>query len=162
MPEKRVIGAQSRKIGGGQAAPAPAAPEPEAKPRRGRGRLLVVLAAVLAVVAAGAFVLLRPSAPEAPAEPEPGATVTIEPRNINLADGHYLRLGFAIELVAEVEEVATAQATDIAIDLFTGRTVAEVNNPERREELKAQLSERLVEAYDGEVLTVYFTDFVTQ
>lgn len=162
MAEKRVIGAQSRKIGGGQAAPAPAPAEPAPQPRRGRGRLLIVLGAVLAVVAAGAFVLLRPSEPEVPAEPEPGATVTIEPRNINLADGHYLRLGFAIELVAEVEEIATAQATDIAIDLFTGRTVAEVNDPEQREALKSQLSERLVEAYDGEVLTVYFTDFVTQ
>ncbi|WP_152192548.1 flagellar basal body-associated FliL family protein [Georgenia satyanarayanai] len=162
MPEKRVIGAQSRKIGGGQAAPAPAPPQPEATPRSGRGRLLVVLAAVLAVVAVGAFVFLRPSEPAAPEEPEVGDTVTIEPRNINLADGHYLRLGFAIELVAEVEEIATAQATDIAIALFTGRTVAEVNDPVRREELKAELSERLVEAYDGEVLTVYFTDFVTQ
>ncbi|WP_454085667.1 flagellar basal body-associated FliL family protein [Georgenia sp. Marseille-Q6866] len=162
MPEKRVIGAQSRKIGGGQAPAAPAPPEPEAEPRRGRGRLLIVLAAVLAVVAAGAFVFLRPSEPAAPEEPEPGATVTIEPRNINLADGHYLRLGFAIELVAEVEEIATAQATDIAIALFTGRTVTEVNDPEQREELKSALSERLVEAYEGEVLTVYFTDFVTQ
>ncbi|PYG01062.1 flagellar FliL protein [Georgenia satyanarayanai] len=162
MAEKRVIGAQSRKIGGGQAAAAPAPPEPEAAPRRGRGRLLIVLAAVLAVLAAGAFVFLRPTEPAVPAEPEVGDTVTIEPRNINLADGHYLRLGFAIELVAEVEEVATAHATDIAIALFTGRTIAEVNDPERREELKSELSERLVEAYDGEVLTVYFTDFVTQ
>jgi flagellar FliL protein len=160
MPEKRVIGAQSRKIGGAQSAPEPPAPEPAAKPRR--GRLLIILAAVLAVVAAGAFVFLRPSEPAEPEEPEPGATVTIEPRNINLTDGHYLRLGFAVELVAEVEEIATAEATDIAIALFSGRTVAEVNDPEVREELKSQLSERLVEAYEGEVLTVYFTDFVTQ
>ncbi|WP_413451428.1 flagellar basal body-associated FliL family protein [Georgenia phoenicis] len=163
MAEKRVIGAQGRKIGGGNAAAAAPVPAPAAPaPRKRRGPLLIIVAALLAVVAAGAFVFLRPTEPEEPPAPEPGVTVTIEPRNINLADGHYLRLGFAVELVAEVEEIATAEATDIAIALFSGRTVAEVNDPVRRDELKGLLADQLVDAYDGQVLEVYFTDFVTQ
>lgn len=139
--------------------PPSSATEPE--PPRSRRRLLVVLVAALVALAAGTFLLLRPTEATEPEEPEPGATVTIEPRNINLADG-YLRLGFAIELAADVEEIATARAIDSAITLFSGRTVAEVNDPERRAELKSQLTAELVEAYDGEVLAVYFTDFVTQ
>ena len=163
MSEKRVIGAP-RKIGGGKAAVAPAPPTPEpAPPTRGRGRLLVIVLVVLLAAAAGAFYLLRPAdTAAAPEDPVPGMTVVVEPRNINLADGHYLRLGFAIELVAEAEEIPTAQATDIAIALFSGRTIEEVNDPEQRAGLKDELTGRLVEAYAGEVSTVYFTDFVTQ
>lgn len=123
------------------------------------------MAAVLVALAAVAgFLFLRGPAEPAPeaAEPEPGVTVAVEPRNINLADGRYLRMGFAIQLAAEAEEVPTEPATDIAIALYSGRSIDEVNDPERRAELKDQLTDRLVEAYGEEVLTVYLTDFVTQ
>ena len=166
MSETRVIGAQNRKIGGGQrpsvAAPEPApAPAPAAPKRRSR---LLVLALVVLVAAAGAvFYLTRPAASEAaPEEPAPGLTMLVDPRNINLADGRYLRLGFAIELVEDAEEVPLAPATDIAIALFSGRDVAEVNDVEQRAALKEQLTHQLSEVYEGQVYAVYFTDFVTQ
>ncbi|QDB78177.1 flagellar basal body-associated FliL family protein [Georgenia sp. 311] len=166
MPETRVIGAPDRKIGGAQRPPAPstrpAAPQPAA-PKRRKGKTLAVVLVLIVGVAAVAFLLTRPEDSAAtPQDPEPGMTIMVEPRNINLADGRYLRMGFAIELVAEAEEVPVAQATDIAIALFSGRSVDEVNDAAHRAELKDELTRQLTEAYDGEVHAVYFTDFVTQ
>lgn len=169
MSETRVIGAQGPKIGGGRrpstppATPAP--PSAPAAPPRRRGRIIVLMLVVAAVAAGVVFYLMRPTdtvaAPEEP-EPEPGITMLVDPRNINLADGHYLRLGFAIELVADAEEVPVPVATDIAIALFSGRTVEEVNDPERRAALKEELTAQLTEAYEGQVYAVHLTDFVTQ
>lgn len=170
MADTRVVGAAARKIGGGArpgAAPTPP-PEPApAPPRRSRSLLFILLGVLVAALGAAAvyFFLLQPSdsqaAPVEP-EPEPGVTVAIEPLSINLAEGRYLRLGFAVQLVAEAGEINTAQAADIAIELFSGRAAREVNDAEQRAALKDELTSRLVEAYDGEVLAVYLTDYVTQ
>ncbi|WP_324650460.1 flagellar basal body-associated FliL family protein [Georgenia sp. H159] len=164
MSATRVIAPGGRKIGGGSAAPPP--PEPPAPPlRRRRRSVLLVLATVLVAAAAvtGYLFLQGPADVEPePEAPEPGITVAVEPRNINLADGRYLRMGFAIQLAAEAEEIHTEPATDIAISLYSGLGVDEVNDPERRAELKAELTDRLVETYGEEVLAVYLTDFVTQ
>jgi len=166
VPETtRVVGAQSRKIGGGQRPAAPStpapSPQPAAAPRR-TGKILAVVLVLLGLAAA-VFLLTRPEdSAAAPQEPEPGMTIMVEPRNINLSEGRYLRMGFAIELVAEAEEVPVARATDIAIALFSGRSVEEVNDAARRAELKDELTRLLSQAYDGEVYAVYFTDFVTQ
>jgi len=168
MSETRVVAPGPRKIGGpkkiGGGASAPA-PEPEAPaPRRPRGLLLVVLLVVAAAAAGAAayFLLLAPAEAGPEPEPEPGITVAVEPRNINLADGHYLRMGFAVQLAAGAEEIPVAPATDVAIALYSGRDVAEVTDPERRAELQAELTERLVGVYGEEVLAVYLTDYVTQ
>ena len=166
MSETRVIGPTARKIGGGNATPAPpAAPPPAPAPARRGRKLLVVALIVLSVIggAAAAYILLGPDDSDAaPAPPEPGLTVMVDARNVNLADGHYLRLGFAIELAADAEEIPTAQAIDIAIELYSGRSIDEINDPELREGLRIEFTDRLVEAYGQEVLAVYFTDFVTQ
>ena len=68
-----------------------AADEPE--PKGGKKKKLIVIGLVLVIAAAAAWwFLLRPSGP---AEPEPGEVMTMEPIQINLADGHYLRVGIA-------------------------------------------------------------------
>ena len=117
---------------------------------------------------AGYWFFLRPT-PAAGAEvaveppPEPGAVVVIEPISLNLADGHYLRLGLGLQLTAEVaEEPDTARALDQAVALFSGRSVAEVGSSEGREALRDALVAKLAEVYEGEVMDVYFTDYVTQ
>ena len=56
----------------------------------------------------------------------------------------------------------TAQALDLAIALFSGHTVAEVTDPATRDALKAQLVAELDKAYDGKVMDVYLTNYVTQ
>jgi flagellar FliL protein len=164
--EQRVIGAP-QKIGARSGAPAPAAAEPEPEPRK-RRRWPVLVVALVALAAAGAvaawFFLRTPDAEAAaPPEPEPGAVLQVDPVSLNLADGHYLRLGLGLQLTAEAHEPPDpARALDLAIALFSGRHVDEVSDPATRDELKAQLAEQLHEAYEGEVLDVYLTEYVTQ
>jgi flagellar FliL protein len=153
------------KIGGGSASSISAAPE-ETKPKRKKRKLLVVIGAVVLVAGgAAAYVLLgRGGEPAAEPTPVPGAVLTVEPVSLNLADGHYLRLGLALQLTEEAGEHApdTARALDLAIALFSGRTVAEVSDPATRAALTAELATQLAEAYDGEVMDVYLTNYVTQ
>lgn len=167
-PETRVASQPTRKIGGNKkpAAPVPApAPEPPAPAKKSRTALIVLLIVAVLALAAAAFVYLRlvggdtEAVPEAP---EPGATVPVEAISVNLADGHYLRIGYSIQLTAEAEEIETAKATDITLALFSGLTIEEVNDATRRTELKAELTRNLADAYDGEVMAVYYTDYVTQ
>lgn len=167
MSETRVVAPATRKIGGarkiGGNIPPPAPEPPTARPRRRRGLLLGLALLLAAALGATVYLLvLAPQDPGAEPEPEPGITVAVEPRNINLADGHYLRLGFAVQLVAGADEIPVAPATDVAIALYSGRPVEEVTDPQRRAELQAELTQRLVEVYGEEVLAVYLTDYVTQ
>ncbi len=172
MPvEQRVVSRQ--KIGARPAAATPPAPEPPApaaapeKPRRGRLVVVVVLVVVLAAAGAAAWFLLGrgggDAAPVAEPTPEAGEVLQVDAVSVNLADGHYLRLGLGLQLVADVtEEPDTSRALDIAIALYSGRTVEEVSDATTREELKAELATRLAEAYEGEVMDVYLTNYVTQ
>ncbi len=167
MAQPRVIGPGARKIGAksGAAAVAPPPPPPPATPprKRRRGIILAVLAVLLVV---GAAMFLGPrllaDGEEGPAEPEPGALVEVEAINVNLAQGRYLRLGFTVQLAAGAEEIPVAQVTDVAIALYSGRSVEEVNDPARRAELQEELAGQLTERFGVEVMGVYYTDFVTQ
>ncbi|UMG92968.1 flagellar basal body-associated FliL family protein [Nocardioides sp. TF02-7] len=88
--------------------------------------------------------------------------VPLDPVQINLAEGHYLRLGISLQLTAEAHEVDGSLALDAAIQVFSGRTAAELANSNRREALRSRLVERLDGGYDGDVMGVYFTEFVTE
>ena len=136
-------------------------PEAEPTEEKGGGRRtkLVALVAVLAVLAAGWWFFLRPSGP---AEPVPGEVMTLEPIQVNLADGHYLRIGIALQLSAEAHEADGSKALDAVIELFSGADNAELVRSGERQDYKARLEERLHEDYHGDVLEVYFTEFVTQ
>ena len=160
-PRGRTPGAGAGGTGG--AAEAPPAAKSKKKP------LVLVLAVVLAAAAAAYFFVLKPGGGEAEhAEPEHeevvlGEVLAAEPVSLNLADGHYLRLGIALQLTAEVHgEVDTARAVDHAIALFSGRPVAEVSDPAVRDQLKAELAHQLEETYHGDVVDVYLTEYVTQ
>lgn len=168
MPvEQRVIASAKPKIG---VRPQPTPPpEPEKPKRRGKRKVLVVVVLLVLVGGgAGYWFLLKPApttgvetAVEPP--PEPGEVLVIEPISLNLADGHYLRLGMGLQLTADVsEQPDTARALDQAVSLFSGRAVAEVGSSEGREALRAALVAKLAEVYEGEVMDVYFTDYVTQ
>lgn len=174
MPTEQRVIANKPKIGakptiGGAAAVA--APESTAAPAKSRKKLVLVLAALLVVGGgAGWYFLMGPGAAtegEAAVEPapEPGAVLDVEAISINLADGHYLRLGMGLQLTADAGghgDPTAAPALDHAIALFSGRPMAEVASPEGREALKAELVHRLEEAYHGDVMDVYFTEYVTQ
>lgn len=182
MPiEQRVIA--QPKIGGGAKIGGSiprTEPEPEVKGKGkgkkkgklGKKKLLLIVGPVLllAIAAAVYFLVLAPKSgsakPVVTPAPSPGLVVTVDAISLNLAEGHYLRLGIALQMTSKVatakEAPATAKAIDAAITLFSGHTVAEVSDPATREKLRAELEATLDKEYDGEVMGVYFTNYVTQ
>ncbi|RLV56478.1 flagellar basal body-associated protein FliL [Aeromicrobium phragmitis] len=136
-------------------------PQPEAAADTGSSRRRwVVLAAVLAIVAVAGYLYLdRSNAPEGPV---PGEVVTLEPIQVNLAAGHYLKLGLAVQTTEEATDLEGSKALDAAITMFSGRSVAELTDATQREALKERLVDRLAELYDDQVMGVYFTEFVMQ
>ncbi|MBZ5737822.1 flagellar basal body-associated FliL family protein [Nocardioides mangrovi] len=134
--------------------------EGEGKKKGGKKKLIIIVVAVLAIAGAGYWFFLKPSGPEPP--PEPGAILTLDSTQINLSGEHYLRLGLALQLTTTAgEEVDGSKALDAAIELFSGRTLEQVEG-HSREKLKDKLEKELEELYEGEVMGVYFTEFVTQ
>ncbi|WP_372594067.1 flagellar basal body-associated protein FliL [Actinotalea sp.] len=169
MPtEQRVISSKTKIAPkGGAGAAAETVDEVPAK----RSKKTMILAIVVLLLLAGGaayWFLLKPSAGAAEAEPaEPehvaGAVQVVDSVSINLSGGHYLRLGLGLQLTEEVhEDVDTAKALDLAIALFSQRSLEEVSDATERDALKAELLHQLEEAYEGEVMDVYFTDFVSQ
>ncbi len=134
--------------------------EPSAKKGRGKKIVLVLLVAVIALGAAAWWFLLKPDGGET--EPVAGEVLTLEPVQVNLAAGHYLRGGVALQLAEGAHELDGSKAKDATISVFSGRQLAQVSTSEQREQLRTELTERLELAYEGDVLGVYYTEFVTQ
>lgn len=129
----------------------------------GKKKLVLALVAVFLLGGAGYWFVLKPGGAEH-AEPVPGEVLVLEPVQVNLAAGHYLRIGLALQMVAAGGhgEPDGSKALDAAIELFTGRNVAELAKPAVRNELRSELLETLDHGYHGEVMDIYFTEFVTQ
>jgi flagellar FliL protein len=133
-------------------------------------KLMLVLPLVLALVGGAVwFFLLRGSGSEEAAheEPKPGAVVALESININLADGHYLKLKLALQASADVEEAPDgSKAQGIAGDHLTGTDMAELQTAKGRKHAQDQLTEAIVKAYEEEghetVIDVYYPEFVSQ
>ena len=138
-----------------------AAGEDEPKPKGGRKKkLLIVLVLVLALGGGAYWFVLRPK--PAAAAPKPGTVVKLDAIQVNLAGSHYLRLGLALQLVQGAKEADGSKALDAAIDEFSGLSMTDVNDPAKRATYKKELEKELDHRYDGEVMGVYFTEFVTQ
>lgn len=91
----------------------------------------------------------------------PGAVVEVEPVTINLAGGHYLKVGLALQATADAgEEVPPGKAADALISLYSGRTVDELATEEGREATKKELLKLIKKSYEKKVYEVYFTTFV--
>lgn len=127
----------------------------------GRKKILLLIAAVLIAGGAAYWFLLRPS-PE-PEKPEPGEVVALEAVQVNLQKGHYLRIGIALQLSLEVaEEVDGSKALDALIEIYFGDDIEDLAEAEHCEQLREDMVERVAELYEGEVLDVCVTEFVTQ
>ncbi len=136
--------------------------EEEVPAARGKkGKILVVLLVLVVAGVATWWFMLRPaSADEAP---HPGDVVKLDAIQVNLADGHYLRIGVALQATDEVKkEIEGSKALDATIELFTGQSMDRLAQKPYREGLRTKLVHRLEKAYEGDVMGVYFTDFVTQ
>lgn len=127
----------------------------------GKIKKLLIGVVLLAVVGGAAYwFVLKPPGPVP--EPEAGEIAPLESIQINLDDGHYLKLGLALQLTTTAHEVDGSKALDAAIDLFSGRPMESMSETEKRNALKEKLAHELEESYHGDVMEVYFTEFVTQ
>jgi flagellar FliL protein len=132
------------------------------QPTNSRRKLLSMIV-VLVVAAGGSWTYFRPAEAEAEAKPAPGEVLKLDAIQLNLAQGRYLRLGIALQASEEAGDyVEGSKALDAAIELFSGRKMEDLAQPVQREVLKDKLLVELEERYDGKVIDVYFTDFVTQ
>jgi flagellar FliL protein len=136
-----------------------------APPRKSKKKLLIAVVLVLLLVGGAAYwFLLGPAGGEAAEpEPEPGDVIALEAISINLADGHYLRVGIALQATADAAHAPEgSQALNLLIDTFTGRPLAELTDTATRQALQDELVHEVEEAYHHDVMDVYFTEFVTQ
>jgi flagellar FliL protein len=179
------------KRAGKEATPDGGATEAPAK-KRGHNNLIPAIVIAVGLLGGGFFMGRGPAAPPAAqahaaekekvkAEPEVSEEAThgpvqnLEAITLNLADGHFLKIGLALQL-AEVEgaaeeaaeELPAAKALDIAITLLGEKTMDDLASPKARELVKKELSKRVSMAYldpetDAPLVTkVYFTEFVMQ
>jgi flagellar FliL protein len=144
----------ARGTGTAEGAPAPA--------NRRRTRLIVLLAVVLVAVGAGGYLLLRPTSPKAPTG---GDVVVMDAMTLSLAQGHYLKIQVAIQLVAgeaTASTFETSHAAELVIDTFSNRTVDSLADNAARKRLAGQLLGDIQHAYPGKVFDLYLTQFVLQ
>ncbi|BCJ53809.1 hypothetical protein Asp14428_52840 [Actinoplanes sp. NBRC 14428] len=139
-------------------------------PKKSKKMLMIIVLAVVLLGGGGGayFMFFKGDAAEAK-EPVKGMVVPIEtPLTINLSDGHYLKMGFALQLTEEAgeEEIDTSEAQNLAIDQYTGMKIGELETEKGRETAKSELLEKIEKAYNVEkkhlVMGLYFTSFVTQ
>ena len=142
----------------------------EAPKKKSKKMLIIIVAAVVLLGGgAGAFFMMKGGS-KAEAAPKKGTVVVSidDPLTINLTDGHYLKVAFALQQTADAgtEEVNTSEAINMAIDEYTGKTVAELATEKGRETIKEELLAKVIKAYteDGKklVMDIYYTQFVTQ
>ena len=151
--------------------------------KKSKKMLIIIVVVALVIVAAGvvgAFVLLGGKGDSAEGEggsaaaahSEPGTMVAVEPVNVNLAGGHYLRVGFTMEMDPKAFTGGgghgggggpeLALATYSTIEVFTGQDMNDLNTEEIRQEMRQKLVDQLNVLYHDAVMQVYFTDFITQ
>ncbi|MEM1334164.1 MAG: flagellar basal body-associated FliL family protein [Actinomycetota bacterium] len=154
----------------------------------GKGKMLPAIVLSVGLLGAGYFVGggMGGGASEAPvaeaAEPEPveekralGMLVPLEAVNVNLADGHFLRIAVSLELsedaTAQVEskqskdatyEYPVAPAADLLLTTFSGRSIENLSTPAGRTEAREAYAAAIESVYQSDVVSLYFTEFVMQ
>jgi flagellar FliL protein len=157
----------------------------QAVPRRSLGNLIPAVVVAVGLVAGGFFVSQNSAGAsaepaeaskvkEAKEESTHGPVQNLDAITLNLADGHFLKIGLALQLAdtddghGSSEELPSAKALDTAITLLGSYTMDQLSDPKVRELVKKKLSNQVAAAYvdpethDSLVTTVYFTEFVMQ
>jgi flagellar FliL protein len=153
--------------------------EAPAKKKKSNKLLLII---ILVVVLAGAayFFVLKPKGDPAPAPgsaaaeqaaaaaaaalPE-GPVIRLDPIFINLAGGHYLKLGMGLQTMgpqSKEEPTDGALALDAAIQIYSNQDMNTLTDQANRDTLKKQLVEMITKGYHLKVSDVYITEFVMQ
>ncbi|WP_436531604.1 flagellar basal body-associated FliL family protein [Actinoplanes sp. HUAS TT8] len=135
---------------------------------KSKKKLVVIAVAALAVLGAGGgwYAVTRSSTPAAATK---GIVTPLKDSlTVNLADGHYLKLNFAMQQTSAsgTTAVDTAAAVNSALDVYTGKTIAALSTAQGRDTAKAELLAAVQKDYTAggspDVMDLYYTAFVTQ
>lgn len=113
---------------------------------------------------------------------EHGSVIRLQPITMNLSDGHVLKVGMALQMVAKPEDEhlaaalagghgakpdassplggLEAKALDEAIATLGDSTYEDLSKPGGRAHVKEELTEKIKHIYHDDVIEVFFTDFV--
>jgi flagellar FliL protein len=146
--------------GGAKGAPAEAGGA-DAAPKKSKKKLIIIVLVVL-LIGGGAYYKMS-SKPKGPVKPVPGAVVPLDSISLNLAESHFLKVGIALQTVKGAPATLDgSQALDLAISEFSGKTMAELSVPAKRQADKEEYLKALQKAYKDQIMDVYFTEFVMQ
>ncbi len=141
------------------------------EPKKKKGKKKFVLALVVVVALGGAYKVLgtKKAPAKASAEPTPkvfGPVINLDSITLNLADGHYLKIGVALQLSKYAKSGdftnTDAKTLDATISVFGAETVPQLSAPGGRDAAKETLAKKVEALYPGQVIGIYFTDFVMQ
>jgi flagellar FliL protein len=136
--------------------------ETEAPKKSKKKLLMIIVIAIVVLGGGGGAYFMFAGGGEEPA-PEAGEVIKLDAITINLAEGHYLKLGLALQATADVSEAPDgSKALDLAIHEYTDMEISELSTAKGRDAAKAELLENIKEAYEDEIMNIYFTQFVTQ
>jgi flagellar protein FliL len=135
---------------------------------KGSRKKLLLIGLVLILAAAGAaYFLLFSGSAEAETEPVAGDVLVLEPIAVNLAGGGYLKIGVTLQFTEEGTAGGHggsgpdgSKATDLIISTFSQAAPADVTGA--REALKIALEQKIIEAYHGDVMAIFYNEYVTQ
>lgn len=97
-----------------------------------------------------------------------GPILGLDSVTVNLRDGNYLRLGLALQLAEGVDATAFKdqglgnKALAMVLGELAKHSMAELLPPTERSKITDDLGFATCRAYEGKVLTIYLTEFVTQ
>ncbi len=98
-----------------------------------------------------------------------GPVLTVDSTTLNLADGHFLKIGLALQLpvgsvVADVEKTENwgAITGQVVLNTFSNEAMADILPTKQREKLRHDVGNDVCVKSEGKATTVYFTEFVAQ
>jgi flagellar FliL protein len=155
--------------GGGKGEPTDEAGDGEGGKKKGKGRFkltkkkIIILVVVLVVAGVG-YKFFAPKKAVKPGPPVPGVVVPIDAVTLNLQGGHFLKIALGLQEVKKPKDATldTSKAADIMIGEFSNKTMASLATDAGRNAAKADLLKQLEVAYPGDLMGVYYTQFVAQ
>ena len=140
----------------------------EATAKGGKKKLiLIVLVVLLLAAGAAAYFFVFASGEAEAEEPVAGSVLKLDPIAVNLAGGGYLKIGVTLEFTEEGTAGGHggsgpdgSKATDLIISTFSQAQPEDVTGA--REALKEALEAKVIEAYHGDVMNIYYNEYVTQ
>jgi flagellar FliL protein len=149
-------------------------------PKKGKSNLLPAVVVAIGLLGGGYFMSSGKGGKAAAAVPGPGpassttveggAIVKLDAITLNLADGRFLKVGLALQLAKAPKKIKpdtlaatdAARALDLGISVLGSKSYTELATSSGREAAKTELASKVKDAYGGDVVGIFFTEFVMQ